>query len=636
MASGFGIAITATDSASAQIDAINKKLAAMNAPVARLQKSLADFSRLSGVQRVSQGIERMARASLDAFRNIARVVSPLAAITGAASIAGMYRLVEAWGQWGSQLGFTAQRIGISAAQLQAFQGAGLLAGASTQAVTSGVQALGQTMYDAIGGRAPEAVALFNQLGIAFDDGTRHARSVTQVLPEIANRIAAIKDPFTQARIAVALFGGAGEEMLPFLRRGAAGIAELEERTRRYGLASPAAVAAANRLREAQANLTLAVSGLGNAVAERLAPVLAPMLTQMADWIASNRQWIATGITDRISEFAGVLKTIDWAGLGHDFDRVASTINAIVQGSVGWKNVLEGIVAIKLAGWALSAIAPFTTVLRLMALIPGSGVTSGMLAAVGLGTVALTGAGIGGGNAGSFRAGKGHVYGPDETSGGSPTGSISGWFDRQLQRLGIEGGDPSKMPGSGSAKSAYDYFISQGWSAAAAAGIVANIQAESGFNAGQVGDSGNAYGLGQWHGPRQAAFARWAGHDIRQSTYAEQLAFYNHELRDGEDAGARAAGRMLRNIADPYQAGGIVSQYGERPKAVAEALVNRGTLATGIFGKFADGSPGATGKVDVGIHVHGHGVQRVTASSSGNVNPPKVMSPAVGVTGASGS
>jgi hypothetical protein len=174
MSSGFGIAITATDGASAQIDAINKKLAAMNAPVARLQKSLADFSRLSGVQRVSQGIERMARASLDAFRNIARVVSPLAAITGAASIAGMYRLVEAWGQWGSQLGFTAQRIGITAAQLQAFQGAGLLAGVSTQAMTGGVQALGQTMYDAIGGRAPEAIALFNQLGIAFDDATRGA------------------------------------------------------------------------------------------------------------------------------------------------------------------------------------------------------------------------------------------------------------------------------------------------------------------------------------------------------------------------------------------------------------------------------------------------------------------------------
>ncbi len=453
--------------------------------------------------------------------------------------------------------------------------------------------------------------------------------MTQVLPEIANKIAAIRDPFTQARIAVALFGGAGEEMLPFLRRGAAGIAELEERTRRYGLASPAAVAAANRLREAQANLTLAVSGLGNAVAERLAPVLAPMLTQMSDWIASNRQWIATGITDRIAEFAGVLKTIDWAGLGHDFDRVASTINAVVQGSIGWKNVLEGIVAIKLASWACNAIAPFTTVLRLMALIPGSGVTSGMLAAVGLGTVALTGAGIGGGNAGTFRAGKGHVYGPDETSGSSPTGSISGWIDRQLQRLGIEGGDP--------AKEAYDYFRSQGRSPAVAAAMVGNIVGEGGFNPNKVGDNGQAYGIGQWHPDRQAAFARWAGHDIRRSTLAEQLAFFNRELTDlGDDAGARYAGRLLRSPMGAYQAAGIISTFDERPLDKIAAAASRGALAEGFLGKFADGSPGATGKVDIGIHVHGHGVQRVTASSSGNVNPPKVMSPAVGVTQASGS
>src|SRR5581483_11132801 len=65
-----------------------------------------------------------------------------------------------------------------------------------------------------------------------------------------------------------------------------------------------------------------------------------------------------------------------------------------------------------------------------------------------------------------------------------------------------------------------YFMSQGWTKAQAAGIVANIDRESNFRANVFGDKGTAYGLGQWHKDRQAAFAKWAGHSIIGSTLAE--------------------------------------------------------------------------------------------------------------------
>ena len=75
-----------------------------------------------------------------------------------------------------------------------------------------------------------------------------------------------------------------------------------------------------------------------------------------------------------------------------------------------------------------------------------------------------------------------------------------------------------------------YFQSQGWSEAQAAGIVANLDAESGMahNIHQIG-GGPGYGLAQWEGPRQASFREWAGKDIQNSTFAEQLEFIQWEL-----------------------------------------------------------------------------------------------------------
>ncbi|MFX7121298.1 phage tail tip lysozyme, partial [Acinetobacter baumannii] len=75
----------------------------------------------------------------------------------------------------------------------------------------------------------------------------------------------------------------------------------------------------------------------------------------------------------------------------------------------------------------------------------------------------------------------------------------------------------------------------------AAGIVANLEAESGFKHTAIGDNGKAFGIGQWHPDRQAKFKQKFGKDIRQSSYQEQLAFVNWELNNNESS----AGKKLR-------------------------------------------------------------------------------------------
>lgn len=119
----------------------------------------------------------------------------------------------------------------------------------------------------------------------------------------------------------------------------------------------------------------------------------------------------------------------------------------------------------------------------------------------------------------------------------------------------------------------------GWSKEQAAGIVANLNHESSLDPNAVGDNGAAYGIAQWHPDRQAAFAKWAGHDIHGSSIDEQLGFLNHELRDsGGDAGARKAGMLIGDTDNAYDTAQYFSRFYERPKNADAEAEARGQAA----------------------------------------------------------
>lgn len=126
-----------------------------------------------------------------------------------------------------------------------------------------------------------------------------------------------------------------------------------------------------------------------------------------------------------------------------------------------------------------------------------------------------------------------------------------------------GRSPRVSSGSLSAKQsqAIEFFISKGWSQAQAAGIVANLTQESKLDPTAVGDSGKAFGVGQWHPDRQANFRKAMGKDIRGSSLIDQLEFVNWELNNTESA----AGNRLKKARSAADAGSIISQFYERPR-----------------------------------------------------------------------
>jgi len=123
----------------------------------------------------------------------------------------------------------------------------------------------------------------------------------------------------------------------------------------------------------------------------------------------------------------------------------------------------------------------------------------------------------------------------------------------------------KTSGTPQALQAFDFFIKQGWTPEQAAGIVGNLQAESGkeLNIKAVGDNGKAFGIAQFHPERQELFKKKFGKDIRQSTFEEQLQFVQHELETTE----KPAADKLRQTKTVEEAATVVDVAYERSSGI---------------------------------------------------------------------
>lgn len=168
---------------------------------------------------------------------------------------------------------------------------------------------------------------------------------------------------------------------------------------------------------------------------------------------------------------------------------------------------------------------------------------------------------------------------------------------------------------------FDNLRSQGLSPQIAAAVVANMETEPGLQAhGKPGDGGLAYGKGQWHPERQEHFRQIFGHDIWQSTDAEQLMFRVMELKGtgGDSLSAKSYNLMNVPGMTAGQAGALDSIYGERPadqagearrrRAVAEQIYARQMQAPALTPPQAQGAPmalntGSSGAADAS-KIHG--------------------------------
>ncbi|WP_155524214.1 phage tail tip lysozyme [Burkholderia sp. PAMC 28687] len=122
--------------------------------------------------------------------------------------------------------------------------------------------------------------------------------------------------------------------------------------------------------------------------------------------------------------------------------------------------------------------------------------------------------------------------PKAAKGPTPAEKTTSWIDDKVSSATAWVHSKTDGDGQKRAKAALAYFQSQGWTREQAAGIVGSVTQESNVDPNAENKTSGAFGIGQWLGDRVKAFKAWSGHDLKGSTFDEQLGFMQYELTHG--------------------------------------------------------------------------------------------------------
>lgn len=115
--------------------------------------------------------------------------------------------------------------------------------------------------------------------------------------------------------------------------------------------------------------------------------------------------------------------------------------------------------------------------------------------------------------------------------------------------------------------------------AAACGVLANINAESGFRPTVFGDSGTSYGICQWHNTRFTNLKNWCSKNGKDYTTLDgQLWYLKYELEKSYKSVLTALQAVANTAEGAYEAGYVWCKKFEIPADTENASIRRGNLA----------------------------------------------------------
>ena len=135
------------------------------------------------------------------------------------------------------------------------------------------------------------------IGVSAKDATGKMRPTAAVLKDVANWFNKAEPGAQRTAAAMAIFGRSGAALLPFLSRGAKGIGELEEKTRKYGLVlSGKQLENVKAQTKAQRELGMAMEGTKLQFGAAMAPVLTKLNTSLADLLPKLTRGLTPAFT----------------------------------------------------------------------------------------------------------------------------------------------------------------------------------------------------------------------------------------------------------------------------------------------------------------------------------------------------
>lgn len=287
------------------------------APIAAMNKAVGE-PKTNALGRVGTMADTVAGKFRAGLGSIASWLPALGAIGSALTLGGLIAMTRTQSAAFDGLVKSSEKLGEVPARLAAVRYSAKLANVEYQSLEKGALKLNKTMYDAATGKNKDVAALFQRMGISLRDGKGQVKGWAGSFEDIAESFKNTTNPATQAAMAVALFGKAGADMIPFLAQGRDAIrAQMEEYRRFYGITDRHADSL-NRLDDSYDRLDAAGAGLATRLSAAVAPGLIKVVDGTTNWIVANRELIAQSVERKVEK------------IGNAFDVVASAASSFLS------------------------------------------------------------------------------------------------------------------------------------------------------------------------------------------------------------------------------------------------------------------------------------------------------------------
>jgi hypothetical protein len=377
------IDIVADDNATAALVRLKATLASLGGPIKGVTTAIGRIAERGNLAGIASQVGRVGGAFLNLGSQVTSVVAPVAALGGALSLAGIGASVQGFVQRAGELADASARLGVSVEALQEFRYAAGLVGVEAGEMDKALERLNKGLAEVADGKNAELGSLFKTLGISVRDSNGQIRSAADLMPQLAQAFEKNENPAVRTRIAMELFGKAGAALIPLLSQGADAMQASREEARKLGVVmGKDAVDAGDDLGDSLDKLKAAVTGLANTVGSQLAPILTPMVQKLTEWIAANREIVATSVAKVIDQIGTALAAVDWAGAVDRVQAFGAGISKAVEFVGGWENALIGLGVVMNTGLVVAIGAVIASVAQLGVVLLANPITGTIVAIAG--------------------------------------------------------------------------------------------------------------------------------------------------------------------------------------------------------------------------------------------------------------
>lgn len=511
------------------------------------QKGVKDFT--TGIDNATKTVTRLVTVIAGASLTVAAGVSAFAS-----NLEGLY--------------FASQRVGASAESLKSAEYAARDLGASADEARGSIEGIAKFLRDNPGGED-----FLKGIGVQTRDANGNLKDTADMLANIGQKLKAM--PWYQANQYAGVLG-IDERTLRAIQDDKFGAKLEQNRKKLRDSGLDQATVDAHAFMETLREVGLQFEVFSVEVQAALMRKLGPDLKRFAEWFQQNGPMIA----DRIADIA--VKLIDFVERsGPYLQKIWDFFVHLDEATDGWSTRIIVLLGLLNAIGALSVVSGVANLAAAFVRL-GTGIAGAGAAAAGATALSTLAVGFGAAlYSPTLNDGEDEIVKKIRERQGLPPVEQQTPEQADRERARSDAWRKNQDVDKDKSNFVSDFFEAMGWTKEQAAGITANLSAESNLDPKARGDWGRARGIGQWHRDRQDKFQEWAGFSLMddRADLVKQMEFVQHELTEGAE---QKAGNLLKATQNAKDAGAVVSKYYERPRDTDREAAVRGEMASQLI------------------------------------------------------